>query len=204
MCAFFHSEQNELIKSVRKFKFQNFLFSKWLGCKKPNVFNFNALPYFFSSWHFSKWNLWYRLWCSLMNTKYFRNLYTRTLLSIVRNLGKERSVISYVCNSSAVFLTLSTVNVQEVSVAVVEDEVVAEEDQEEAVEVVEEEVEVRCRHIRRVHLSEGQLFCCQLSCFTWNLFWLGYSSSRLEFAKRLKLYIEIFLMALSGCWLIKL
>lgn len=83
--------------------------------------------------------------------------------------------------------------------AVVEDEVVAEEDQEEAVEVVEEEVEVRCRHIRCVHLSEGQLFCRQLSCFTWNLFRLGYSSSRLEFAKRLKLYIELFLMTLSGC-----
>lgn len=45
--------------------------------------------------------------------------------------------------------------------AVVEDEVVAEEDQEEAVEVVEEEVEVRCRHIHRVHLSVGQLFCRQ-------------------------------------------
>ena len=83
--------------------------------------------------------------------------------------------------------------------AVGEDEVVAEEDQEEAVEVVEEEVEVRCRYIRRVHLSEGQLFCRQLSCFTWNLFRLGYSSSRLEFAKRLQLYIELFLMALSGC-----
>lgn len=119
-----------------------------------------------------------------MNTKYFRNLHTRTLLSIVRNLGKERSVISYVCNSSAVFLTLSTVNVQEVSVAVVEDEVVAEEDQEEAVEVVEEEVEVRCRHIHRVHLSVGQLFCRQLSCFTWNLFRLGYSSSILGFFKK--------------------
>lgn len=83
--------------------------------------------------------------------------------------------------------------------AVVEDEVVAEEDQEEAVEVVEEEVEVRCRHIHRVHLSVGQLFCRQLSCFTWNLFQLGYSSSILEFAKRLKVYIELFLMALSGC-----
>lgn len=78
--------------------------------------------------------------------------------------------------------------------AVVEDEVVAEEDQEEAVEVVEEEVEVRCRHIHRVHLSVGQLFCRQLSCFTWNLFRLDYSSNRLEFAKRLKVCIELFFL----------
>lgn len=83
--------------------------------------------------------------------------------------------------------------------AVVEEEVVAEEDQEEVVEVVEEEVEVRCHHIHLVHLSVVQLFCGQLSCSTWKLFRLGYSSSRLEFAKRLQLYIELFLMNISGC-----